>query len=61
MTKIPSPIMMLLCMLNQITRQTFNYANQIPCKNSPQNVLALDPDTDQYYFLTPQLNKKDPP
>ena len=44
-----------------ITRQTFEHANQIPCENSPQNVISLDPDTDQYYVLTPQPIKKDPP
>ena len=47
--------------VDPITRQTFEYANQIPCENNPQNVISLDPDTDQYYVLTPQPNKKDPP
>ena len=31
------------------------------CQNNPQNVISLDPDTDQYYVLTPQPTKKDPP
>ena len=47
--------------VDPITRQTFEYANQIPCENNPQNVISLDPDTDQYYVLTPQPIKKDPP
>ena len=47
--------------VDPITRQTLNYANQIPCENNPQNLIALDPDTDQYYVLTPQPNEKDPP
>ena len=32
---------------------------QIPCENNPQNVIALDPDTDRYYVHN--LLKKDPP
>ena len=46
--------------VDPITRQTFEYAKQIPCENNPQNVVSLDPDTDQYYVLTPQPIKKDP-
>ena len=46
--------------VDPITRQTFEYANQIPCENNPQNVISLDPDTDQYYVLTPQPIKKIP-
>ena len=41
--------------LNTITKY------QIPCENNPQNVIALDPDTDQYFVLTPQPIQKDPP
>ena len=47
--------------VDPITRQAFEYANQIPCENNPQNVISLDPDADQYYVLTPQPIKKDPP
>ena len=36
-------------------------SKQVPCENIPQNVISLDPDTDQYYVLTPQPIKKDPP
>ena len=44
--------------VDPITRQTFNYANHIPCENNQQNVIALDPDTDQKYVVTPQPIKK---
>ena len=44
-----------------ITRQTFDNALPIPCENNPQNIIALDPDTDQYYILTPKPIKRDPP
>ena len=47
--------------IDPITRQTFKNANQFPCENNPQNMIALDPDTDQYYNLTPQPIKKEPP
>ena len=55
MTKFLSIILILLCM-SILLRQTFEYANQIPCENNPQNVISLDPDTDQFYVLTPQPN-----
>ena len=46
-----------------ISRQTFEYATQIPCENTPQNMFALDSDTDdtQYYVLTPIPIKQDVP
>ena len=47
--------------VDTITCQTFAYANQFPCENNPQIVIALDPDTDQYYVLIPQPDKKDHP
>ena len=47
--------------VESVTRKTFEIANQIPCENNPRIVIALDPDTDQYYILTPQPNKTDPP
>ena len=42
--------------VDAITRPTFEYANQIPCENNPQNVISLDPDTD--YVSTPQPKTK---
>ena len=59
--KIPVNYLDTVMYVDPITRQTFEYANQIPCENNPQNVISLDPDTDQYYVLTPQPIKKDPP
>ena len=46
--------------VDPIKRQTFNYVNQIPCENSPQNVILLGLFTDHYYDLTPQLIVKNP-
>ena len=40
--------------IDPITRQTFNYATPISCDNNPQNVIALDPDLDEHYVLTPK-------
>ena len=47
--------------LHPITRQTFNYATPFECGNSPQNIIELDPDSDDtdFYVLTPEpLRKK---
>ena len=35
-----------LMYVDPITRQTFNYATPIECGNNPQNIIELDPDTD---------------
>ena len=40
--------------IDTIKRQTFNYATPISCKNNPKNVIALDPDNDESYVLTPR-------
>ena len=34
--------------------QTSEHVNQIPCENHLVNDIALDPDTDKYYALTPR-------
>ena len=47
--------------IDPITRQTFEYANQIPCENNRQNVISLDPETDQKYVSTRQPPKRHPP
>ena len=47
--------------VDPITRQTFDYATPIACENNPQNTIALDLDSDQYYLLTPEPIKQDPP
>ena len=52
MIKALFTILTLSCMLTQ------SLANQIPCENNPQNVITLEPDTDQYNILTPQPSEK---
>ena len=46
-----------------ITRQTFNYATKIECGNNPQNIIDLDPDTDDgdFFVLTPDSHKRETP
>ena len=52
--KLPVNYLDTVMYVDPITRQTFEYANQIPWESNPQNVFALDPETDQFYVLTPQ-------
>ena len=40
--------------IDPILRQTFNQATPISCNKSPQNVIALDLDTDEHFLLTPE-------
>ena len=40
--------------IDPILRQTFNQASPISCNKSPQNVIALDLDTDEHFLLTPK-------
>ena len=49
--------------VDPITRQTFNYATPIECGNTPQNIIELDPDTDDgdVYVLTPDPLKGEAP
>ena len=49
--------------VDPITRQTFNYATPIECGNNPQNIIELDPDADDedFYVLTPDPLKREPP
>ena len=49
--------------VDPLTRQTFNYATPIKCGNNPQNIIELDPDTDDgdFYVLTPDPLKKEAP
>ena len=48
--------------VDPITRQTFNYATPINCGNIPQNIIELDPDTDDgdSYVLTDPLKREAP-
>ena len=49
--------------VDPITRQTFNYATPVECGNNPQNIIELDPDADDgdFYVLTPDPLKREPP
>ena len=49
--------------VNAITRQTFKYATPIECGKNPQNIIELDPDTDDgdFYVLTPDPLKREAP
>ena len=38
--------------IDPISRQTFIYATPISCANNPQNVIALDAETNEHYVLT---------
>ena len=38
--------------IDPITRQTFNHPTPIPCVINPENIKALDPDTDELSVLT---------
>ena len=46
--------------VDPITRQTFNYATPIECGNNPQNIIELDPDSNDgdFYVLTPEPLKR---
>ena len=46
--------------VDPITRQTDDYATPIPCDNKQQNIIALDPDTDDqdFYILRPEPIKR---
>ena len=55
--KIPIHYKDTIKFVDPITRQTFDYATPIPCENNPQIPIALDPDTDDYYYLTPRPMK----
>ena len=46
--------------VDPITRQTYDFATPIPCDNNPRNFIALDPDADEYYLLTPRPIKQAP-
>ena len=49
--------------VDPITRQTFNNATPIECGIIPQNIIELDPDTDDgdFYVLTPDPLKRGAP
>ena len=59
--KIPVNYLDTVIYVDPNTRQPFDNAKQIPCVKNPQNVMSLDPDTDQIYVLTQKPITKDPP
>ena len=58
MIECPSRILIQLCMLIQSHVKYLNMQTKFHVKKT-QNFIVLDPDTVQYYVLTPQLFKKD--
>ena len=49
--------------VDPLTRQTFNYATPIDSGNNPQNIIELDPDSDDedFYVLTPEPLEREAP
>ena len=49
--------------VDPITRQIFNYETPIECGNNPQNIIELDPDTDDgdFHVFTPDPLKREAP
>ena len=47
--------------VDPITRQTSNYATSIECGKNPQNIIELDPDSDDgdFHVLTPEPLKRE--
>ena len=43
--------------VDPITRHTFNYATPIGCRNSPQNIIELNPDADDPQMFKPSQIK----
>ena len=52
--RIPINYQETLMYLDPISKQTFKYSTPISCDNIPQNVMALNLDTDEHYVLTPK-------
>ena len=40
--------------IDPIGNQTFTYDTPVSCDNNPQKVIALDPQIDEHYLLTPE-------
>ena len=49
--------------VDPITRQTYDNATPITCDNNPNNIIELDPDSDDqdFYILGPEPIKRKPP
>ena len=61
--RIPIHYRKTIMYVDPITRQTFNYATPIECGNNPQNIIELDPDSNDgdFYVLTPEPLKREAP
>ena len=61
--RIPIHYRQTIMYVDPITRQTFNYATLIECGNIPRNTIELHPDADDrdFYVLTPDPLKREPP
>ena len=61
--RIPIHFKDTLMYVDPITRQTYNYATPITCDNNPNNIIELDPDSDDqdFYILSPEPIKRKPP
>ena len=61
--RIPIHFKDTLMYVDPITRQTYDYATPITCDNNPNNIIELDPDSDDqdFYILGPEPNKRKPP
>ena len=61
--RIPVHFKDTLMYVDPITRQTYDYATPITCDNNPNNIIELDPDSDDqdFYILSPEPIKRKPP
>ena len=61
--RIPIHFKDTLMYVDPITRQTYDYATPITCDNNPNNIIELDPDSDDqdFYILGPEPIKRKPP
>ena len=61
--RIPIQYRETIMYVDPITRQSFTYATLIECGNIPQKIIELDTDADDgdFYVLTPDPLKREPP
>ena len=61
--RIPIHFKDTLMYVDPITRQTYDYATPLTCDNNPNNIIELDPDSDDqdFYILSPEPIKRKPP
>ena len=61
--RIPTHFKDTLMYVDPITRQTYDYATPITCDNNPNNIIELDPDSDDqdFYILSPEPIERKPP